>query len=116
MGESDFLRGETTQQGIQTSIGLIQQTVDLQPGNEVEIAVRADDIGFIPDVVGNAAIQQRFFQGAYYLYRLKLDTGQVMHALKSHTERLETGTRVKVYLSAGHDLAVFREGCAIRSL
>lgn len=116
MGESDFLSGETTAQGILTPIGLIPQPADLPLGTQVEIAFRADDIDFIPGDTGNGEIQERFFRGPFYLYRLILDSGQVVHALKPHTERLRTGARVKVFLCAGHDLTVFREGVAVRKI
>jgi iron(III) transport system ATP-binding protein len=113
MGESDFLTGETTAQGIQTPIGLISQPVSLLPGTRIEIALRADDINFVPGGAGNGVIQGRFFRGPFYLYRLKLDSGHVVHALKPHSERLETGTRVKVFWCAGHDLTVFWNGVAV---
>lgn len=109
MGDSDFLAGEVTPQGICTAIGLLPQNENLPSGTRVEVAVRADDIGFSLDNAGNGVIIERIFRGAFNLYRLRLDTGQVLHVFKPHTELLPTGTRVRACLSPGHPLAVFPE-------
>jgi len=50
---------------------------------------------------------ERFFRGAFNLYRLRLDTGQVLHAFKPHTDLLAPGARIHACISAGHPLAVF---------
>ena len=107
MGDSDFLKGTVKRDGIQTAIGLVPQIVDLPIATPVEIAVRADDIDFHVDGSGNALIIDRFFRGAFNLYRLRLDTGQVIHAINPHTNVLAVGTRVQAYVSAEHSLTVF---------
>ncbi len=109
MGDSDFLRGKISSNGIQTEIGLLLQPVSLPNSTLVEIAVRADDIDFEPDESGNAVIAARFFRGALNLYRLQLDSGQILHALKMHTYLVPVGTRVRARISAGHPLAVFEK-------
>jgi iron(III) transport system ATP-binding protein len=107
MGDSDFLKGTVARNGIQTAIGLVPQIVDLPLSTSVEIAVRADDIDFHVDGSGNSLIIDRFFRGAFNLYRLRLDTGQIIHAINPHTNVLAVGTRVQAYVSAEHSLTVF---------
>jgi iron(III) transport system ATP-binding protein len=107
MGDSDFLKGKVSRDGIQTAIGLIPQIVDLPVSTAVEVAIRADDIDFHVDGSGNALIIDRFFRGAFNLYRLRLDTGQVIHAINPHTNILPVGTRVHAFVSAEHPLTVF---------
>ena len=75
-----------------------------------EIAVRADDIDFSLHEPETAVIVERIFQGAFNLYRLRLDNGQVLHAFKPHTEVLPAGARIHACLNPGHPLAVFRRG------
>jgi iron(III) transport system ATP-binding protein len=79
----------------------------LPEGATVEVAVRADDVGFLPDAKGNAVIAQRIFRGAFNVYRLRLDTGETVHAFKEHTEILPPGARVAARISAEHPLAIF---------
>src|SRR5688500_17124487 len=107
MGDSDFLRGKVTREGIQTEIGLVGQVVDLPVSTHVEIAIRADDISFRIDGSGNSLIVERFFRGAYNLYRLRLDSGQTVHASTDHTQILPVGAHVYAFISAEHPLSVF---------
>jgi iron(III) transport system ATP-binding protein len=106
MGGSDFLRGKALPEGIHTEIGLLPQ----HAGNgsaALEVALRADDVDFEPNEFGNGFITDRFFQGAFNVYRLRLDSGEVVHAYKDHTENLPEGMRVRAFVRARHPLAVF---------
>lgn len=107
MGDSDFLPGVAMPDGIQTEIGLLQQPVDASVSSPVEIALRADDVDFYPDGDGNSVIIDRFFRGAFNLYRLRLDSGTVLHAFSEHTKVLPIGARVQTIISAKHALSVF---------
>ena len=109
MGDSDFLMGKVARGGIQTEIGLLSQSVDLPISTTVEIALRADDVDFQKDGSGNSVIVERFFRGAFNLYRLRLDSGQTLHASTDHTQILPVGTRVRAYISAEHPLTIFSE-------
>ncbi len=107
MGGSDFLKGRVVQGGIQTEIGLLNQTVDLPLSTPVEIALRADDIDFEIDGSGNSLIVGRFFRGAFNLYRLRLSSGQILHSFTDHTKILPVGARVQARVIAEHSLTVF---------
>jgi iron(III) transport system ATP-binding protein len=107
MGDSDFLKGRVKRGGIQTEIGLLDQIVDLPVATLVEIALRADDVSFQMDGSGNSVIVERFFRGAFNLYRLRLDSGQTLHASTDHTQILPVGARVRAFISAQHPLTVF---------
>jgi iron(III) transport system ATP-binding protein len=108
MGNSDFLKGRVMSGGIQTEIGLLNQAVDLSKATPVEIAIHADDIDFDVDGSGNSLIVDRFFRGSFNLYRLRLDSGEVLHAANDHTRILPIGTRVRTFIKAEHSLTVFR--------
>jgi iron(III) transport system ATP-binding protein len=122
MGESDFLHGKATLAGVQTAIGSLPAKdillgdrrvgadlpgSNLQDGMAVEIAVRADDIDFTSHPESNSVIVERFFRGAFNVYRLQLDSGQTLHAIKPHSELLPVGERVRTFLNAGHPLCAF---------
>jgi iron(III) transport system ATP-binding protein len=109
MGNSDFLKGRVVPGGIQTEIGMLNQKVDLSKESRVEIAIRADDIDFEVDGSGNSLIMERFFRGAFNLYRLRLDSGEVLHAVNDHTRILPVGTRIRTFIKAEHPLTVFQD-------
>ena len=107
MGNSSFLGGEITPEGIRTELGLLRQAVTLPHAARVEVAVRADDVAFHPDPGGNSVIVDRMFRGVMNVYRLRLDSGLVLHAFKEHTLVLPVGARVRTTVDAGHPLCVF---------
>lgn len=116
MGQTDFLPGEVIQNGILTEIGILPQKTGLAVGEKVELAVRADDVTFEPRKGGEALVLARHFKGALNIYRLRLPSGQLLHAIQPHTRIIQPGTAVHVYADPGHALACFHEGRAVKSL
>jgi iron(III) transport system ATP-binding protein len=115
MGSTDFLAGQVTSEGILTELGLLPQKVELPLGAAVEIAVRPDDVSFEPEAQGRSMVLERMFRGAYNVYRLRLPSGHLLHTYQSHTRLVKPGTRARIYISAGHELAIFHEGRAVSS-
>jgi iron(III) transport system ATP-binding protein len=113
IGNTDFLAGEVTTEGVLTELGLLPQTVPLPPGTPVEIALRPDDLSFEPQAQGRAMVLERMFHGAYNVYRLRLPSGRLLHTHQSHARLVKPGTRARVYISADHDLAIFHDGRAV---
>jgi iron(III) transport system ATP-binding protein len=107
MGNSRFMQGEITPGGILTEIGVLEQPVDLPVTAQVEIAVRADDVVFDPDPVGNSVIVDCMYRGVMNVYRLKLDSGLVLDAFAEHTKLLPVGERVCTKIEPGHPLCIF---------
>ena len=65
-------------------------------------------MGFSPDGDANSVIIERFFRGAFNLYRLRLDSGTILHAFSEHTKILPVGARVQTIIIAEHPLSVFK--------
>ena len=107
LGQTDFLPGVVTPEGISTEIGLVVQKTALQAGIQVQVGVRPDDIEFDPQPGSQARVVERCFQGAVNIYRLRLPSGQLLHSLQPHTRDIEVGAPVQVYLNPGHRLAYF---------
>ncbi|MBW8011197.1 MAG: ABC transporter ATP-binding protein [Chloroflexi bacterium] len=115
MGNTDFLLGEVHPDGIQTEIGIIPQRVDLPVNTPVELAARADDITFKPKSGEKAIILARHFKGAHNIYRLRLPSGRLLHAIQPHTKIIPPGTTVHVWADPGHPLACFHNGKAVET-
>ena len=113
MGDSDFLPGTAQKDGIQTELGLIPQKLNIPADTSVEIALRADDVGFDQSNQPNALVLARFFRGAYYQYRLRLASGKLIHAFKPHTQLIQPGTSVHAYISAEHRVTIFHNGLVV---
>lgn len=110
MGETDFLPGAAMPEGIYTEIGVLPQSAPVDASGLLEVALRADDVDFVPAETGNGVVSGRFFRGAFNVYRLRLDSGLMLHAFKEHTVNVLVGTRVQASINAGHPLAVFHAG------
>jgi iron(III) transport system ATP-binding protein len=113
MGSTGFLAGQVTPEGISTELGLLPQKVALPPGTPVEIALRPQDVNFELQALGQSMVLERTFGGAYNVYRLRLPSGHLLNTHQPHTRLVNPGTRARVYISAGHDLAIFHEGQAV---
>ncbi|NKQ35196.1 MAG: ABC transporter ATP-binding protein [Chloroflexi bacterium] len=110
MGQTDFILGTTITQGVDTSLGLLPQSLDLPNGTQVEVAVRSDDVQVREDESGNGTVLSRQFVGIANIYRVGLPDGTVVHSWASHTINLSAGTAVRINLEGSHDLACFHDG------
>ena len=107
MGETDFLPGEVTAEGVQTEIGLLQSTHPVSVGDQVEVAVRADDVRIAPDPTSAAIVLTREYRGMVNVYRVRLPSGRFIHSSQRHTVRIAPATPVRVLMDPGHELACF---------
>lgn len=113
MGGTDFLPGRVVAGGCETEAGLLPQRLDLPEGAAVELAVRFDDVVFQVDKGGDSIVLARHFKGAYNIYRLRLPSGRLLHAMTNHTVIIRPGSPIRVELRPGHALACFHNGAAV---
>jgi iron(III) transport system ATP-binding protein len=113
MGNANLLPGKVVEQGIETEIGLIPQRVALPFGSSVELAVRADDLGFDLHGETNGVILSRIFKGVLNVYQIRLTSGLVLEAFQPHYRMFPEGQAVRIFADAGHELACFYNGVAI---
>jgi iron(III) transport system ATP-binding protein len=109
LGQTDFLPGEVTEQGVQTPLGTLPQLLPLASGTAVEVAVRPDDLWVQPDDAGNGRIVSRQFVGIAFVYGVRLDDGTLVHSWQPHENSLAEGTAVTVQFATPHDLPCFHQ-------
>ena len=114
VGETDFIHGDITADGIRTELGVLPQSNGASVGATVEIAIRADDIDIAADPNGAGTVVSRVFTGTQNVYRVRLGSGQIVHSLQPHTVVLADGRSVNVRAEPGHDLAWFLSGVGSR--
>ncbi len=111
IGLADFLVGKVEGDRCQTEIGDCPITTTYKEHERVEVVVRPDDLTIqsaLPDdPLANGVILGRNFQGTHYLYRVRLDSGQLLHVLASHCLKLDVGSPVQVRIEPGHPLVGF---------
>ena len=114
LGQTGFLPARVTEGGLNTELGPLAQPVNLPPGEEVDLLVRPDDLSLVEDSLGAARVYRRVFQGMHMLYRVRLPSGRKLDVLAPHTQFIEEGAPVRVWLNPGHELAGFWQGEALR--
>lgn len=115
LGQAEFLPAQVTQDGLQSELGLLPQSVPLPPGESVQVGFRADDLDFAPDPMGQSVVLARFFRGADCLYRLRLGSGRIVHSMQPHYRSHSPGTAVRVWFAPNHVLPCFRGSEAIET-
>ena len=96
-----------------TEIGPLSYPNVPDPMDGLEVMVRPDYLNIIPSEEGQGRIIFRFFQGAFTLYRILLDSGDIVHSLQPNLRQYRVGTRIKVYLDSEHRFIFFRKGKAV---
>ena len=115
MGMADFLPARSSEGALRTELGGAPLPAGLPSGDGIDVMVRPDDVAIRPSESGQGVIVESVFQGAFYLYRVALASGGVVHCLESHTAEYLVGTRVDVSLALGHPPLVFQDGLAYGS-
>ncbi len=78
--------------------------------DSLELMVRPDCLDCYLDDDGNGVIVEREFQGAFYLYRVRLSSGMEVRSLLSHIAEYPVGARVSLRLREGHRARLFVNG------
>lgn len=107
MGDTDFLTGTVTSQGIETPLGILPCASDEPDGTAVELAIRPDDITLTASANGQGRILQRQFIGIAYLYDVQLADGSILRSWEPHERQLSEGTAVQITIPSPHTLPIF---------
>lgn len=101
MGQTDFIMGEVGDDGLETSLGLLQLATPLPPGTLLEIALRPNDVALKENGAPNCQIISRQFVGMAYLYRLALSNGDIVHSWQPHQVKFAPDTFVQASIRPG---------------
>ena len=112
MGIADFLPAHLSNGTLHTELGSTPLPKGLTTENHIEVMVRPDDVTLRPLESGLGVIIERIFQGSFYLYRVALPSGSVVHCPEPHTQEHAVGTQVDVRLNGRHLPLCFVEGRA----
>ncbi|MFB6104578.1 MAG: ABC transporter ATP-binding protein [Halobacteriaceae archaeon] len=112
LGQAGFLRARFSDGRAATGIGQLEADVidGLSPaydGAAIDVLVRPDDLRAVPaeSESGDGTIVGRKYTGPSFVYRVALDSGDVVHCQHNHATEFELDQRVRVDLVADHTLA-----------
>ena len=116
LGHASFVSGRVAGDTVETGIGTLQRAqvnglAEAYDGSGIDVLVRPDDLQASPaDDGGKGTVVDRRFHGPTVLYRVELDSGDVVGCMHNHADDLRLDTRVDVEIAADHDLAWFPRG------
>jgi iron(III) transport system ATP-binding protein len=113
LGQASFLTGHFAQGAVETALGefpasMVEGLSTAYENAEVDLLVRPDDLRATPVEAGsggNGEVIYRQYMGPSFVYRVRLDSGDVVHCQHNHVTDFELGRRVNVELIADHTIA-----------
>jgi iron(III) transport system ATP-binding protein len=115
LGAADFLPVSIVDGRMTSELGPVSGDFSLdfladRNSSLLEIMVRPDCLECFMDGDGDGVVVDREFRGAFYLYRLRLESGRQVRCLMSHVVELPVGASVAVRLREGHQTRLFVDG------
>jgi iron(III) transport system ATP-binding protein len=117
LGHASFVAGTVEDGCVDTGVGCIpldriHGLTDAYHGSEIDLMVRPDDVRARPasGEEANGTVVHRRYLGPTVLYRVEIDSGDVIGCMHNHADRVSLGDRVFAHLDADHDLAWFPRG------
>ncbi len=114
LGHASFVAGEVRDDRVATDLGdiplqRVNGLTDDYRGSAIDLMVRPDDIRATvadPEAANGEVIHRRYL-GPTVLYRVELDSGDVVGCMHNHADTVSLDDHVAVRLDADHDLAWF---------
>ncbi|TAK21542.1 MAG: ABC transporter ATP-binding protein [Chloroflexota bacterium] len=111
IGHADFVLGTVTPEWLETEAGRLSNPGALV-GTPVDVMIRPDEIDLEADPGGTSTIIGRQFRGPEHLYTVRLPSGREIHSVRSSTDIIPLGMRVRPILRPTN-YVVFRGGEAV---
>ena len=117
LGHASFVPGRVREDCVDTIVGCIpfEQVNGLSEeyvGSDIDLMVRPDDVRSRAAEPGeaNGEVVHRRYLGSTVLYRVEIDTGDVVGCMHNHADEVSLDDPVFVSLDAEHELAWFPRG------
>ncbi len=109
VGDADFVSGVVAPDGVQTSLGFVKVETKFAQGSQVEILIRPDDAMLYEDGSGNAVILERHFRGTENTFKVRLDSGELIHSTHPSHEDFKVDSRVRVETDMPHVVVISKD-------
>jgi iron(III) transport system ATP-binding protein len=117
LGHASFVAGSVEEDCVETSVGCVPLdrvhglTEDYH-GSEIDLMIRPDDVRArrVDPEEANGEVVHRRYLGPTVLYRVEIDSGDVVGCMHNHADEVSHEDPVFVSLDADHELAWFPRG------
>ena len=117
LGHASFVAGRVKEDCVDTGLGCIpfdqiNGLTHAYVGSEIDLMIRPDDVRARPADPGkaNGEVVHRRYLGPTVLYRVEIDSGDVVGCMHNHADKVSLDDPVFASLDAEHELAWFPRG------
>ncbi len=117
LGHASFVSGRVTEGCVETGVGCVpldrvNGLSEEYIGSQIDLMVRPDDVRAEPaePAEANGEVVHRRYLGPTVLYRVEIDTGDVVGCMHNHADEVSLDEPVFASLDADHELAWFPRG------
>ncbi|QLD88000.1 ABC transporter ATP-binding protein [Natronomonas salina] len=117
LGHASFVSGHVEPDCVETGVGCVpldrvHGLTDDYVGSDIDVMVRPDDVYARPadPAEANGEVVHRRYLGPTVLYRVEIDSGDVVGCMHNHADEVSLDDPVHVGLDADHELAWFPRG------
>ena len=117
LGHASFVTGRVGDGCVETDLGCVPfERVDgltgEYRGSAIDLMVRPDDVraAVADPAAADGVVVHRRYLGPTVLYRVELDSGDVVGCMHNHADKVSLDDHVRVTLDADHELAWFPHG------
>lgn len=117
LGHASFVAGHVRDDCVDTGVGCVpldrvHGLTDAYHGSEIDLMVRPDDVRArrVDPEEANGEVVHRRYLGPTVLYRVEIDSGDVVGCMHNHADRVSLDDPVFASLDAEHELAWFPRG------
>ena len=112
LGHASFVAGHVRDDCVDTGVGCVpldrvHGLTDAYHGSEIDLMVRPDDVRArrVEPEEANGEVVHRRYLGPTVLYRVEIDSGDVVGCMHNHADRISLDDPVFASLDAEHELA-----------
>jgi iron(III) transport system ATP-binding protein len=117
LGHASFVSGRVEDGCVETGVGCVpldrvNGLTEEYIGSQIDLMVRPDDVRAEPaePADANGEVVHRRYLGPTVLYRVEIDSGDVVGCMHNHADEVSLDEPVFASLDADHDLAWFPRG------
>ena len=117
LGHASFVAGSVKEDCVETGVGCVpldrvHGLTDDYHGSKIDLMVRPDDVRArrVEPEEANGEVVHRRYLGPTVLYRVEIDSGDVVGCMHNHADKVSHDDPVFVSLDAEHELAWFPRG------
>jgi iron(III) transport system ATP-binding protein len=117
LGHASFVSGYVTEGCVETGVGCVpldrvNGLSEEYIGSQIDLMVRPDDVRAEPaePAEANGEVVHRRYLGPTVLYRVEIDSGDVVGCMHNHADEVSLDEPVFASLDADHELAWFPRG------